>query len=83
MEENWSSAVFFQESSKVKESTLDELWNADTVFLLGGQNFGQADELFTDRPITILVKFTITLYTWALQSSIRRRMLRVIELSSC
>ena len=27
---------FLQESSKVKESSLHEIWNADTAFLLGG-----------------------------------------------
>ncbi len=27
---------FLQESSKVKESSLHEFWNADTAFLLGG-----------------------------------------------
>ncbi len=28
--------LFLQESSKVKESSLHEIWNADTAFLLGG-----------------------------------------------
>ncbi len=27
---------FLKEFSKVKESSLHEIWNADTVFLLGG-----------------------------------------------
>ncbi len=30
---------FIQESSKVKESSLHEIWNADTVFLLGAAEF--------------------------------------------
>ncbi len=34
MEEHCSSANFFQESSKVNESSLHEIWNADTAFLL-------------------------------------------------
>ena len=36
MEEYWSSAKFLQESFKIKESSLHEIWNADTAFLLSG-----------------------------------------------
>ena len=37
---NWSSANFFQESSKLKESCLHVIWNAHTAFLLcGADNF--------------------------------------------
>ncbi len=35
-EEQWSSAKFVQESFKVKESSLRDIWNADIAFLLGG-----------------------------------------------
>ncbi len=28
--------LFLQKSSKVKESSLHEIWNADTAYLLGG-----------------------------------------------
>ena len=34
----WKALIvcyFFQESSKVKESSLYEIWNVDTVFLIG------------------------------------------------
>ncbi len=31
--------LFIQEFSKVKESSLHVIWNADTAFLLGGADF--------------------------------------------
>ena len=37
MEEHWSSANFVRESFKVKESSLHEIWHADTAFYLVGQ----------------------------------------------
>ncbi len=36
MEEHDRLLIFFHESFKVKESSLQEMWNADTAFLLGG-----------------------------------------------
>ncbi len=56
--------LFLQESTEVKESSLHEIWNANTAFLLGGADFGQGVPTIHWRPLALYEGFYCNFQFW-------------------